>query len=276
MLSSALLSIREGVEAALVAGIILSVLNKSGRSKSSAWVWWGVIAALLVSVAVSVALTLARFELEGTAEKIFEGVSLLLAAGLLTWMIFWMKANARQQSTAIHQKISLAGSNQNIRWTLFWLTFVAVVREGIELALFLLASGIKQAPLQTWAGAVLGLAIAALIGLLWFSSTRNLSISTFFTVTNILLVFFAAGLFSRAAGEFIELNWLPGLATPLYDISRFFSSETGIGSIFQSLFGYTSSPALTQTLVYSASLIILFILLFIGARKIQPDLGSAD
>lgn len=276
MFSSALLSIREGIEAALVVGVVLSVLNKSGREKSSAWVWWGVLAALLVSVGVSVALTLARFELEGTGEKIFEGVSLLLAAGLLTWMIFWMKSNARQQSTAIQQKITLAGSNQNIRWTLFWLTFVAVVREGIELALFLLASGINQAPWQTWAGAALGLAIAALLGWLWFSSTKNLSISTFFTVTNVLLVFFAAGLFSRAAGEFVELNWLPGVATPFYDISRIFSSETGVGSIFQSLFGYTSTPALTQTLVYVASLAILFILLFTGVKKTRSVSRPAD
>lgn len=276
MFSSALLSIREGIEAALVVGIVLSVLNKSGRAKSSRWVWIGVLAALLVSVAVSLVLTAARFELEGTAEKIFEGTSLLLAAALLTWMILWMKSNSRQQSAIIQQKLSQADSQKAIWWTLFWLTFIAVVREGIELALFLLASGMNQAPWQTWAGAALGLAIAVLLGWLWFSSTRNLSIVAFFTITNILLVFFAAGLYSRAAGEFIELNWLPGLVNPIYDISKVFNSDSGIGSVLQSLFGYSSMPALTQTLIYTASLVILFLLLFLGSRNLQQRSKPAD
>lgn len=275
MLTSAILSIREGVEAALVLGIILSILAKSSRRGVFRWVWLGTLAAILTSIIVSVALTAARLELEGTAEKIFEGVSLLLAAALLTWLIFWMKSNSQNQNENIQLKLSRVETDLPIGWTLFWLAFIAVVREGIELALFLLAIGANQSPWQIWAGAVLGLALAAFLGWLWFRSTRNLSMRTFFSVTNILLIFFAAGLYSRAAGEFIELNWLPGVINPVYNISNILDSSKGVGSVLSSLFGYSSMPALTQTLVYLVSLAILFVLMIVGTRRKPVTSGQS-
>jgi high-affinity iron transporter len=272
MLSGFLLALREGVEAALIVGIIFSITSQSDRKNGNRWIWLGVLAASIASIGVAAILEIVRFELEGNAEKIFEGFSLLLAAALLTGMIFWMKKHSQQQTLSIEKKIQSGRSDKALRWTLFWVTFIAVVREGIELALFLFSASKGQSPLQIILGTAIGIVVACFLGWLWFRSTKKLSLKVFFSVTNIFLIAIAAGMFSRAVGEFIELGWLPGIINPFYNISKFLSSESGFGGILQSLFGYNSSPALTQTIVYTVGLAVLLAITLLTTRREKKEL----
>ncbi len=143
MVSSLLLALREGVEAALVIGILLGALRKVRRPDLNSRVWWGVISAALVSLLVAVGLRLAGAELEGPSEPAFEGLTMLFAAGLLTWMIFWMRQESRQLKGKIENNVraavgpDLPGGGR----ALFGVAFLAVVREGVELAVFLVAAG---------------------------------------------------------------------------------------------------------------------------------------
>ncbi len=264
MFTGFILALREGLEAALLIGIIFSILGKKGDTGSKKWVWLGTLVGVLVSAAVAIILTIIHVSLEGTAEKLFEGFSMLLAAVILTWVIFWMRQESHKQTTALTSKVE---SKPSGKFNLFILAFVAVVREGVELSLFLLAAGGMANPTLVLLAALGGLAIAVLLGWLWTKTTSKVTLQKFFALTNILLVIFAAGLLSRAAHEFIELGWLPALVDPLYNISQFIPSTSAFGKFLGSLFGYSSTPALAETLIYLIYLIVISIISFCAPRR---------
>ncbi len=246
MFTGFILSLREGLEAALLIAIIFSILTKKDENGLKKWIWLGSAAGIAASLATAIVLTLIRVSLTGTAEVLFEGFSLLLAAVILTWVIFWMRGESRKQTTRLITKVESASN----KFTLFGLAFLVVIREGIELSLFLLAAGTLANPFLTLLSALTGLAVAVLLGWLWMRSTRRVSLQKFFALTNILLVIFAAGLLSRAAHEFIEVGWLPALVEPLYDISRVIPANGALGEFLGSLVGFNPTPALTESLVY--------------------------
>lgn len=249
MAASFLLALREGLEAALIVGIVLGALSKVGRQALKMAVWWGVLVAVGVSAVAAVILSLVGMDLVGRAEQVFEGTAMLLAAAVLSYMIFWMRRQAGRQKGELESKTSIAIAGQS-RNALFSLAFLAVVREGIELALFLLATQAASSPLQTLSGALLGLAGAAVLGWLLFTGTRGLSIRIFFRVTNILLVIFAAGLVGLAAHEFIETGWLPAIIEHVYNVNPLLSDASALGGILRALIGYNASPSLTEVIVY--------------------------
>jgi len=155
MLPSYLLSLREGIEAALIVGIVLGALRQMRRTDLSSAVWIGVLSASMLSVLAGVLLTVLGLSFEGRSEQLFEGVAMLLAAGVLTWMIFWMSRQARNIKGELESGVHKAAFEGGRRG-LFALAFLAVLREGIELALFLVASVFASDVQQTLIGAFLG------------------------------------------------------------------------------------------------------------------------
>ncbi len=253
MLASFLLSLREGLEAALIIGIVLGVLVKLQRSDLNRVVWRGAGAAAALSVVAAVALNLLGMEFDGTGEEIFEGLAMLFAAGVLTWMIFWMHRSARTLKTEIEAKTSETLHDKGTRG-LFALAFLAVFREGIELALFLLAAGQTSSPLQTLIGALAGLAGAAVLGWLLFRSTRKLSLRGFFQVTNVLLIIFAAGLVGVGIHEFNEAGIIPSVIEHVWDLNGVLNEKGEIGLLLKALVGYNGNPSLTEVIAYLAYL----------------------
>lgn len=248
MLSSIILSLREGLEAALVLGIVLVALRKMGRRDLSASVWLGAGSAALVSLFTAILLTQLGLELKDPAEAIFEAITMLLAAGLLTWMIFWMNQRARSIKNELEsgvQKASLGG-----KWSLFGLAFLAVLREGVELALFLTAAAFSSGARQTVIGAVFGLGLAALLGWTLFATTLRLDLRRFFQLTGILLIFFAAGLVAHSLHEFNELGWVPPVIGHVWNLNPVLDDQSTLGQVLATLFGYSGSPSLTQVLAY--------------------------
>jgi len=254
MLPSFLLSLREGLEAALIIGILLGALRKVNRPDLKSAVWAGTAAALLVSLAAGGALAALGFSLEGQVEYVFEGITMLLAAALLTWMIFWMNRQGRFLRAEMEGKVRQAAASAASRGALFGLAFLAVVREGIELALFLTAAAFALQGGAIWVGAVLGLGAAVLLGYLVFSSTRRLDLRRFFQVTGVLLLLFAAGLVAHGVHEFNEAGWIPAVIEHVWDINPYLDEKSALGEILKALFGYNGNPSLTEVLAYLAYL----------------------
>lgn len=249
MLPALLLTLREGIEGVLVLTIVLSLLNKAGKPELKRSAWYGALAALVVSFAAAGLLTWLGTEFEGRGEVIFEGTTMLIAGIFLLWMVFWMRRQAASTRQTLEAKI-LQGSGQHGSGRIFGVTFFAVLREGLELGLFLVAIGFAVQKGAVFAGALAGIAAAALIGMLIYSSMRKVRISVFFTVTNLMLTFFAAGLLAGAAREFSELGILPVLVPKMYDITSLLGTDNFIGGTLKALFGYNPAPSLTEMLVY--------------------------
>jgi high-affinity iron transporter len=249
MLPSFVLALREGLEAALIIGIVLSVLRTMERQNLNSTVWIGALSAGVVSILAAIGLNWIGAEFKGQGEQLFEGITMLLAAGVLTWMVFWM----RKQFKTIKQEIELgvrqATQGQGQR-ALFFLAFLPVVREGIELALFLLAARLTSSPFQEFLGAGLGLTSAALIGWVVFATSRRLSLSRFFQSTNVLLALFAAGLVGLGIYEFNELGWIPAIIEHVWNLNAFLPEESTLGQLLKALIGYNSSPSLSQVIAY--------------------------
>ena len=263
MLPSFLLSLREGLEAALIIGIVLGALRQMRRSELAPAVWRGVVAASLVSIVAGVILTALGLGLEEPYEQIFEGVTMLLAAGILTLMIFWMSRQSRQLKgeleAGVRQAVAQSGS------ALFALAFFAVVREGIELALFLTASTFASDAIQVVSGAVLGLAASIFLGWSLFASTIKLDLRRFFQVTGILLILFAAGLVAHGVHEFNEVGWIPSIVEHIWDMNPILDENSTFGAILKALFGYNGNPSLSEVIAYLG----YFVAIFLGLRSAQ-------
>jgi high-affinity iron transporter len=249
MLVSLLLTLREGLEAALIVGIIFGYLRKIGQMQYGRAAWSGVIVALLLSTALALGITAIGAKLEGPAEQLFEGVTMMLAVAVLTWMIFWMRSQARYLKAAIESEVQKAIVG-GAAWGLFAATFFAVFREGVETALFLGAAAFQTSGIETLIGAFIGLAAAAVIGYLIYASTVRLNIRMFFDVTSLLLLVFAAGLFMHGVHEFQEVGLLPEIIKPVWDTSALISKDSVLGQFLRTLVGYTPNPSLVEILTY--------------------------
>ena len=256
MLPSYLLSLREGIEAALIIGIVIGALRKIRRTDLVPALWWGVLSAAAVSTLAAVLLTSFGLELEGPAEPIYEGATMLLAAGILTWMIFWMSQQARTLKSELEEGVNKAAASAGGR-AIFWLAFVAVVREGVELALFLTASIFATDVLQTAIGAALGLGTAILLGWSIFAAIVRLDLRRFFQVTGFLLILFAAGLVAHSVHEFNEVGLIPSIIEHVWDLNSVVSEDSTFGLFLKALFGYNGNPSLTEVLAYLGYLLVI-------------------
>jgi high-affinity iron transporter len=266
MLPSFLLSLREGLEAALIIGIVIGVLHKIQRPDLKPFVWGGAVSAIIFSIAAAVLLMKLGAEFEGKAEEIFEGVAMLLAAGILTWMIFWMRSHADTLKTDLEANVHQATLRSGMG-AIFILAFLSVAREGLELVLFLIAAQMTSDGMQTLLGALIGLGTAILIGWTIFATTRSLSLKRFFQVTNLLLILFAAGLVAHGIHEFNEAGIIPPIIDNVWDTNNILDENSLQGQVLKALFGYNGNPSLTEVMAYLS----YFMLIWLGIAKIYKS-----
>ena len=266
MLPTYLLSLREGLEAALIIGILLGALSKIRRTDLAPTLWLGALSAIGVSILTAVLLTTFGMSLEFPAEAIFEGITMLIAAGILTWMIFWMSKQARFLKSELEAGVNKAVASTG-KSPVFWLAFIAVVREGIELALFITAaffagnqSGMSSDIIQTLVGTILGVGTAALLSWTLFATTVRLDLRRFFQVTGFVLILFAAGLIAHGVHEFNEVGWIPSVIEHVWNVDSVISESSLVGQLLKTLFGYNSSPSLTEMIAYFAYLATVIVL----------------
>jgi high-affinity iron transporter len=268
MIASFLLSFREGLEAALIVGIVLGALRKVNRVDLSRVVWLGVGLAGVLSILMGLILNYLRISLVGFAEKIFEGTTMLLAAGILTWVLFWMRRAGKAKEDSLEGGAARSALGGN-RLALFLLALTAVLREGVELVLFLTAASIQSESLQMVAGTILGLLAAVFLGWIVFSSSLRLSPRGFFRVTTPILMLFAAGMLAHGIHEFAEAGIVPGIISPLWNTSALLPEDSAPGVLLKTVFGYSADPSLTEVAAY----VLYLVLVFLGPKVFHPVSG---
>lgn len=259
--SGALIGLREGVEAALILAIVLAYLTRSGNGAHAPKVWLGAAAAGVASAALGTLIYISVGELQEPYEQIFEGTAMLVAAAIVTWMLFWMRRHAASASGALRAAVDRVLTSGSA-WGLAVLAFTAVIREGIETSLFLVgqAQSADDGAGSVVLGALAGLAGAAALGVAFYRGTRRIDLGSFFRWTGIALVFIAAGLVSTAVHEFIEIGVIGVGTSAAYDISAVLPHREGIGQFLRAILGYSSSPEVLTLVVHVAYLVVVLAL----------------
>ena len=279
MIPTFVIFLREGVEASMIVAILLSYLDQIGQRRHFRDVFLGVGAAVVLMVAGGVGAYLAiDHYADSRAKTVFETVTYLVAAAILTYMTFWMQSHSRTMSTDL-QRRSEGALESRTRWGLGLLAFQAVGREGLETMVFTLAivfASTTQAPSAARGnglllGAVLGLAVALAIAYAIFKLGKRLNMGLFFRIIGIVLMVFAAGLLADAVENMQQLGWLPFLDHAMWDTSGYLSESSSIGDVFHSLLGYADHPTPLQAVVWVTYLSVAttaFIL--VGRRGRRP------
>jgi high-affinity iron transporter len=262
-----IIALREGIEAALIVSILLAYLKQLQRTDRSKLVWWGTGLALAVSIAAGTLIFLVGGEFEGTAEQVFEGLVTLSAVVVLTWMIFWMRRQGARIKSELQEKVDtalVAGG-----FALAALAFFAVLREGVETALFIFAAAEGTAVEAggiggQLIGAALGLGLATVLGVLLYRGGIRLNLRTFFRVTGAVLIVIAAGLFAYSIHELQEAGWFPVLESHAFDLSATLPDDSGVGAVLRGLVGYNADPTVLEVVSWLAYLVV------IGALYLRP------
>ena len=254
--ASLLITLREGLEISLVLAIIVGYLAKSGRSDYFRQIWIGSGLAVAVCIVAGVAFRAAVGDFDGKSEQFIEGTLAFSAVAVLTWMIFWMRSHARGIKGDLQDKLQLA-LDRSPR-ALAVVAFVAVAREGFETVLFLLgAENEGTTGAQVVVGGLLGLAIAAVLGLAIYRGGRHIDLGKFFAWTGALLLLFAAGLFAKGVHEFRELLEIDAsfIAKPLWEVT---SGPLAAGhdahDFLNGLLGWSPDPERIRVVAYFAYL----------------------
>jgi high-affinity iron transporter len=274
-LSSGLLTgLREGVEAALIVAIICAYLARTGNRRHFPIVGAGAAGAIGLSAILGFILYQTVGGLQEPYEQIFEAATLLLAAAVVTWMLFWMRRQARSVKGELHAAVDRA-LDQNSVVALGVLAFVAVIREGLETSLFLVgqANSAQQGAIFVLVGALIGLAVAAVLGVGFYQGSRRLNLATFFRWTGVGLIFIAAGLLSTAVHELIEIGVIPFGTQTLFDLSAVLPHDPAagnlVGQFLRALFGYSATPEATTFVAWLAYIVVV-LALFLRPTRPSP------
>jgi len=271
VLESFLITSRETLEASLVVGIVFAYLNRTNNRNYKKTVFYGIVSGILASLLAAIAFTLIAGGFEGSAEEIFEGATMLIGAFLLTTMILWMMRQ-KHISKEIEGKVEKHLQRAQPLFShvgIFLLIFIAIIREGVETVIFLNAT--NYAGGVSFIGGLLGVAIAIVIGYVFFMSMKKVNLKKLFNASSVLLILFAAGLVAHGIHEFeeagvfnpiIEHVWDINPAAPLAEQGVYPAlHEKGvIGSFLTGLFGYNGNPSLLEILFYTGYLVLIYFL----------------
>jgi len=270
-IGGALTGLREGVEAALILAIVLAYLVRTGNRAHLPKVWLGAAGAAAVSLVLGLVIFETVGGLEEPWEQVFEGSAMLLAAGVVTWMLFWMRRQASHASGELRAAVDRA-LTAGSAWGLAVLAFTAVIREGVETSLFLVgqARSADAGAASVLVGALAGLAAAALIGYVIYRGSRRINLVAFFRWTGVALVFIAAGLVSHAVHEFIEIGVITVGTATAFDVSGVLSHDDGIGQFLRAILGYSATPEVA-TLTVHVSYLVAVLALFLRPANRTPS-----
>jgi high-affinity iron transporter len=274
MLATFFLMLREGLEAALIVGIIAAYLVKIERRDALPKIITGVVAAVGLSIALGLVITFTIERVPLVVQETLEGIAAILAVGVLTWMLFWMRRQGRLIKGELEQGVDVALSKGSTR-ALVALAFLAVIREGVETVLFLIPIlSFNGTGIDVVAGGVLGLLISVAAGWAIFALGIRINLRRFFTVTGTILIFVAAGLVAFAIAEFGEAGLFANAGTA-FDLNRVLPDNGPIGSVLRGLFGYRSAPTPLEVVGYVVYLVPVLFLFIVDRPPIRKPAVAA-
>ena len=256
MLTAFLVMLREGFEAALVVAILYAYLRKVARSDLLPAMWQGVLAAAVLSVAAGVATHVTVDGLAGDARMRAFAIISAVAVVVLTWMIFWMRRHARSISGELRHALdsAIGRGERRVRWAVMAAAFVAVLREGLEAALFMIATATTDDGGPVLVGATLGLVVASGLGWAVVVAGRRMPLRQFFQVTGVVLILFAGGLLARAVMFLQAAGDLVVMRDAVYDLTtvRLLTVDSEIGRFLGAMLGWDPRPSIEQVLAYAS------------------------
>ncbi|WP_433449905.1 iron uptake transporter permease EfeU [Streptomyces sp. CA-142005] len=255
MFSNYLIGLREGLEASLVVCILIAYLVKTGRRDALKPIWIGIGIAIAIAMGFGCALEFGSQELTFEAQEALGGSLSVIAVGLVTWMVFWMRRTARHLRSELHGKLDAALAMGT--GALVATAFLAVGREGLETALFVWASvhAASDGTPRPLIGVALGLATAVLLGWLFYRGALRINLAKFFTWTGGMLVVVAAGVLAYGFHDLQEADWLPGLTHLAFDISGTIPPDSWYGTLLKGVFNFQPDPTVLQVTVWLLYLI---------------------
>ncbi|HEV8594372.1 MAG TPA: FTR1 family protein [Thermoplasmata archaeon] len=261
-----IVGLREGIEAALVIGIILAYLTKIGQKPMRKYVLFGAVAAIVASAVGAVIWALAWGEFGGTGEELFEGFAAILAVIVLTSMILWMMKAAKDIRKHVEQRIDALVDRRQVMG-LASLAFIAVFREGVETILFMAGLAGATSTADLVAGVGIGLIAATFIGFGIYGASWKINLKRFFQITGIFLIIIAAGLFAFGVHELQGAGVLPWLSTEVYNWQTSFpdSDANPAGYLLRGLIGYNDNPTWIEGVAY-ASYWVFTVLVYLGIK----------
>ncbi|MBR1819245.1 MAG: FTR1 family protein [Neisseriaceae bacterium] len=269
-----LIMLREGLEAALIVGIVAGFLKQAGKSHLMPKVWGGVALAVALCFGVGFVLLKTVGEIPQKQQELVGGIIGLIAVAMLSWMILWMNKAAKSMRQELHGSMQAALAKSASGWFLVSMAFLAVLREGLESVFFLFAVFTQRGALSNMSlGAVAGLAVAVVIGFLIYQGSIRINLSKFFRITGVFLIFVAAGLF---AGSFRALHeggvwnlWQQRLYeySSAFDWSKVLDEDSPLGVMLGGFFGYVHQPTVSDAVLYFAYLLPVLAWFLLGSRK---------
>jgi high-affinity iron transporter len=266
LFSSALIGLREGLEAALVVSILIAFLVKSDQRAALKWVWGGVAAALLICVGIGTAVAYTIGELRFEQQEIVGGSLSILAVGFVTWMIFWMRSTARTIAAELRGRLSDALAIGPVAVGV--MALLAVGREGLETMAFFYANvrTAETGPDEPLIGFIVGITAAVVLGWLIYRGAIRFNLGKFFTYTGVLLVFVAAGILGYGLHDLQEAGVLPGLNTLAFDLSGPMPEDSWYGALLKGLLNYSAQTTVVQAVVWVLYVVVV-LTVFLWPRK---------
>ncbi|MEU6540231.1 iron uptake transporter permease EfeU [Streptomyces sp. NPDC047000] len=285
MFSNYLIGLREGLEASLVVCILIAYLVKTGRRDALRPVWIGIAIAVTIALVFGCVLEFGSQELTFQAQEALGGSLSIVAVGLVTWMVFWMRRTARHLKKELHGKLDAALAMGT--GALVATAFLAVGREGLETALFVWASvhAAGDGTPRPLIGVALGLATAVFLGWLFYRGALKINLAKFFTWTGGMLVVVAAGVLAYGVHDLQEADWIPGLTSVAFDISGTVPPDSWYGTLLKGVFNFQPDPTVLQAVVWLAYLVPTLALFLApagfvarrtGVRSARPSVGVRD
>lgn len=289
MLSTAIIVFREILEAALIIGILLAATR--GMEKRGQWVFAGSFAGVLGAVIIAFFTEVISNAVQGMGQEVFNALVLSLAAALIGWHVVWMKRHASSLIKEMKEVGHAVTQGTTPVHVLALVAFLAVLREGSEIVLFVygvMASG--EGVQAVMGGGLAGLILGAAVGIVIYFGLIRIPTSSLFSVTSVLLIFLSAGMVSQAVGFLTSAGILPTLMDPVWDTSRFLSEQNLLGRVLHTLIGYTARPSGMQVIGYTltvggivmllkwfggTSRAVLFLILGVGICGLTPEVHAA-
>ena len=257
------LGFREGLEAVLVVVIILSYLKKTNQQHYNKYVYLGSILAIVASVIFAIIFTTLFGGFTGTLEEIFEGLTFIISGIFIVTLVLWVSKEGPKMRQTLEKKVEHSIEKEKLL-SITILSFVIIIREGIELVL-LLTGATSIGSLDASAvivGSLIGLGLSLIIGILIFFGVKTINLTVFFKVTNIILIIFAAGLITFGIHELIEAGIVNPIIAEVWNIKHILPENFPddnpttpewleiTGSLLKALFGYNANPSLVEVIIY--------------------------